>query len=38
MTRAPALQVVTTDDLPEYPISRDVRIDVHYFVKWQHNR
>lgn len=33
----PVLQVIE-GDLPEYPISRDVRLDGHSFVKWHHHR
>lgn len=36
-SRSP-LQVVDCTDLPEYPVSRDMRLDAHAFVKWHHNR
>lgn len=35
--RAAHLRPVT-GDLPEYPIPREVRLDGHHFVKWQHIR
>lgn len=39
MTTHPAhLQPVETGEMPDYPISRDERLESHYFVEFHHNR
>lgn len=34
----PGLAVVSTADLEEYPVSRDMRLDSHHFMAWEHRR
>jgi len=39
MTAQPShLQPVDTNDLPEYPISADDRLDSHFFIPWNLKR
>jgi hypothetical protein len=35
---APHLRPVSSDPMPEYPLSSDMRLEGHTFVKWQFNR
>lgn len=32
------LRAVPVDELPEYPIPREMRLDGHHFTRWAHNR
>jgi hypothetical protein len=34
----PILRAVPSDPIPEYPFPKDMRLDGHFFVKWQFNR
>lgn len=36
--KIPQLRPVSTDDLEQYPISRNDRLDAHSFLKWGHHR
>ena len=38
VTTSAALRAVETDDLEEYPLSGQERLDSHYFIAWHHRR
>lgn len=38
MLNAAGLQPISTDDLPEYPLGSEDRLDSHYFMAWERRR
>ncbi len=38
MLNVAGLQPVPTDDLPEYPLGIEDRLDSHYFMAWERRR